>query len=376
MEDWVDPVNNLVYCDLQGNFGYRTRGQVPQRAEANRWLPVPGWDGKHDWQGMVPFAEMPHTRNPQEGFAYSANNRITGADYPHYIGLDFAPEFRSLRIRQHLKEATNLGVDDMAAIHADVGSVPASHFASLWQKITPIDETSKQALACLQTWDGHVRADSPAPSIFAAFRLALVESVLEGLLPEAALKMLFQAVDRGANGLVQRLHARLGTLITTNDITLLSPGVSWPELMNQALQTACAELVARTGTSEPAQWQWGELHQTTPNHPLCAAFPQAAGVLNPKGFPMGGDGDTVQAAGYQAGLNFNAHFISVARYIFDAADWENSRWITPSGASGHPASAHYASQASLYAKGESLPMTYHWDTIKNQASTTQTLLPR
>src|SRR5436305_1602604 len=49
MRSWVDPVNNFVFADVHGAIGYRTRGQVPIRPMANAWVPVPGWDGAHEW---------------------------------------------------------------------------------------------------------------------------------------------------------------------------------------------------------------------------------------------------------------------------------------------------------------------------------------
>ncbi|HBD85498.1 MAG TPA: hypothetical protein DC056_15950, partial [Dehalococcoidia bacterium] len=39
MRQWVDPCNNLVFGDTQGNIGYLNRGQVPIRTIANAWLP-------------------------------------------------------------------------------------------------------------------------------------------------------------------------------------------------------------------------------------------------------------------------------------------------------------------------------------------------
>ena len=38
---WVDPCNNILFADVHGQIGYRTRGQVPIRSRANAWLPVP-----------------------------------------------------------------------------------------------------------------------------------------------------------------------------------------------------------------------------------------------------------------------------------------------------------------------------------------------
>ena len=104
MEDWVDPVNNFLFADVDGNIGYLTRGLVPIRSRANGWLPVPGWTGEHEWQGYIPFDEMPRSHNPETNYIVTANQRVVGADYPYYIGLDHAPEFRAKRISIRLGE--------------------------------------------------------------------------------------------------------------------------------------------------------------------------------------------------------------------------------------------------------------------------------
>ena len=48
MREWVDPCNNFVFGDIQGDIGYLNRGKVPIRSIANAWLPVPGWTGEHE----------------------------------------------------------------------------------------------------------------------------------------------------------------------------------------------------------------------------------------------------------------------------------------------------------------------------------------
>ena len=98
MRAWVEPVNNLVFADVDGHIGYRARGHVPLRSMANAWVPVPGWTGEHEWRGMIPFEEMPVLRDPDAGFVATANGPIAGASYPHYIGLDYAPSFRTRRV--------------------------------------------------------------------------------------------------------------------------------------------------------------------------------------------------------------------------------------------------------------------------------------
>ena len=52
---------------------------------------------------------------------------------------------------------------------------------------------------------------------------------------------------------------------------------------------------------------------------------------------------------------------SVARYVWDTADWDNSRWIVPLGASGHAASPHYADQGPIWADVDLVPALYSRD---------------
>ena len=88
---------------------------------------------------------------------------------------------------------------------------------------------------------------------------------------------------------------------------------------------------------------------------------------------MGGGLDTPQAAGHSPVGPYDIAGTSVARYIFDLSDWDNSRWIVPLGASGHPGSSHYADQTETWANVQLLPMTYSWGKVEASAATHQVL---
>ena len=371
---WVDPVNNLVYFDRDGQTGYRTRGALPVRHGDNAWIPVPGWDGEHDWSGRVPFAEMPRVRNPPGGVVVTANNRIVDENWPHYLAHEFAPGFRAQRIQARLEGVSGLTVEDMAAIQGDITSLPAAAFRPLYARIDPPDAACERALALLAQWDGQVEAGAPGPLVFAALRKHIVLGLLAPQLGPGLLADLLAATDRGALGLIIRTQARLHHLIAGDDRSILPPGESWPALLSRALGAAVAELTSLLGP-DPDQWRWEIEHHTAAVHTLSGAYPEAAPLLDPPVIPMGGDGDTVQAAGVHATLDYRARFISVARYIFDGADWERSRWIVPGGASGHPGSPHCADQLPLYARHATVPMTFRWNTLAAQAAAVLTLHP-
>jgi penicillin amidase len=90
---------------------------------------------------------------------------------------------------------------------------------------------------------------------------------------------------------------------------------------------------------------------------------------------MGGDGDTVQQAGFYGAAGYGVTVTSVARYVFDLGDWDRSGWIVPLGASGHPGSAHHADQLPAWSATRLVPMRYDWTRIRAEAATHQVLEP-
>ena len=371
MRDWVDPSNNFVFADVHGDVGYLNRGKLPVRSEANAWLPVPGWTGQHEWHGFVPFDEMVRLRNPETGYIVTANNRIVGEDYPHYIGLNFSPDYRARRISKRLKHLRDASVQDMASIHRENVSIPGKVYARLLSRVQPLDEPSASAKARLANWDGTMDKDAVAPTIYSAFRLELDRALLGHLLGPLGDEAL-SATGRGAPSHISTLRSRLAELAAENDVSMLPPGTDWGSMSAQALAEGVAYLTDRLGEEMDA-WTWGRVHFTRPRHTLSPSFPEVAHLLDPPSVAVGGDGDTPQAAGYPMADPFTVSGTSVGRYVFDLADWDSSAWVVPLGASGHPGSPHYADQAAIWGQVQLIPMLYDWDRIEAVAESRQEL---
>ena len=294
LRPWVDPCNNILFADVHGHIGYRTRGQVPIRSRANAWLPVPGWTGDHEWQGVIPFEAMPRLRDPEAGFMVTANNRIVDETYPHYLALHYEPGFRARRIRDRLQPLTQASVLDMAAIQADRLSIPAQAFITMLARVEPADAFAAQAISYLQQWDGTMAPDSVAATLYALCREQLLRLVMEPLLGALAR----EALGGGLYGTLMplgQLRERLLAMMQADDGTLLPPGASWVSLLSTALDRTVAWLRQELG-DDVQSWQWARLHRTGSRHPLAAMFPELAEWLNPPVVSTGGDGDTVQAA--------------------------------------------------------------------------------
>ena len=378
LRPWTEPVNNFVYADVHGDYGYRYRGRIPIRPMANAWAAVPGWDGEHEWQGTIPFEDMPQTRNPAAGYVVTCNQGVTTADYPYYINTYFGGDNRARRVTARLQELAPgaASVADMAAVHADRLSPPAQVCLQvLAQTPPPEDPAVVEARDRLLAWDCRMDRDSVAATIYAALRACWLEEVLRTALgPFADEAIGTDGIGRGGPTHALLLYGRAVRAMAANDPAPLPPGQTWQQFMEVALQSAVADLRQRLGDDMHA-WQWRTLHRTRPQHPLSRVFPENAELLNPPQVAAGGDGDTPQQGGSWTPDRFVLTALSVNRYIHDPADWRRSRWIVPLGASGHPGSPHYADQAALWADVETIPQLWEWDDINAAAETRQQLLP-
>lgn len=66
---------NVVYGDNEGNIAYWYAGRHPVRPEnVDSRLPVPG-TGEFEWLGYIPADELPHCKNPEQGYLVSWNNK-------------------------------------------------------------------------------------------------------------------------------------------------------------------------------------------------------------------------------------------------------------------------------------------------------------
>src|SRR5262249_24640304 len=99
---WAGPGSNFVYADVDGNIGYHAAGNLPIRRGFAGDVPLDGASGEAEWDGFIPFDQLPSAFNPPSGIIASANQNPFPADYPYTVNGNFAPPQRAIRIRQLL----------------------------------------------------------------------------------------------------------------------------------------------------------------------------------------------------------------------------------------------------------------------------------
>ena len=277
----TSPASNLIWADRHGSIGYKLIGRLPLRRGGCPDLPKPGWTGEYEWEGTVPYEEMPEVVNPKSGFLISANNRVVGDSYPHHITSDWLDGFRAARIQQLLEESEEHDLEDFERMQSDVLSIPGLEAARRLGRLSPTTQRESAAIERLRSWDGRLEPDSIAATIYQAFLLRLGREVARAVIGDRDLCERW--LDRADNGFIAhvtspwRWHSHLMALWEEADKELI--GRPWDELVLETLGGALDELSDRFGP-DPEGWRWGRVHELEFPHPLGQANPLFRRLLN------------------------------------------------------------------------------------------------
>jgi penicillin amidase len=251
----------------------------------------------------------------------------------------------------------------MASIHRDTVSVIALEFRDRIRNVA-VEGAAASLRDRIVDWNGDMNAESTAAVAYVALRTALTKLVADKSGVRGVADSPYTKIPPGIFGESQ-IWWTVPQLLRAGDTALLA-GASWDELLAQALADAAKDCPAEN---------WAAMHRPILRHPLSAAFPDYAPLLDKPCGLLGGDNDTPFATGYIARLGMRATYAALSRYVFDVGAWDNSQWIVFHGASGNPGSPTYDNQNATWAAGKMVPMLYAWDKIEASATSHQQLLP-
>jgi penicillin amidase len=356
LADHTAPASNLIWADRHGSIGYKLIGRLPRRRGGSPDLPKPGWNGEFEWEGTVPYKELPELVDPESGFLVTANNRIVGDDYPHHITSEWLDGFRAKRIEQLLGESDQHDLDGFEAMQSDDLSLPGLEAARRLGRLSPRGQRELSAVERLRSWDGRLDPETIAGTIYQAFLLRLAREVARAAIGDRDLCERW--LDRADNGFTPhvtspwRWHSHLMALWEEADEELI--GRPWDELVLEALAGALDDLEERFGP-DPEGWRWGHVHEMEFPHPLGEANLLLRRLLNRR-VRAGGAQETVSQIAYDPNDPYKAVWAPSWRMVADPADPDRSRWQMFTGQSGHPASRHYDDLQPDWLEGRTQPM--------------------
>ena len=367
-DKWTDRTNNYPYADTNKNFGYKFAGAVPIRNPQHHWGIAKGWDSNNIVNQEVPRESLPKLRNPEKGWVVTCNQKVVDSDYPHFLSIAFAPEYRAKVLVEYIeKSKEKMRINNMLQMHNQTLSIPAKKIISFSKNINIKDikfsEIENSSFHYLNNWDRKMDKESFEASIYSVTREKLLEKIISinyGSLADEIINWKnIGGVSHVRRFLVPLLNENIG-----DPKSFLINDSSWEDLFINSFREAVSFLVKKFG-STLSDWKWGKLHTTNHEHPLSSEFAEYAEILNPKKVQASGDGDTPLAGSYDK--NFNVTAASVNRYAHDPNNWENSRWIVPLGSSGNPGSEHYYDQLDLWSNGETIPQMWNWSDIEKES---------
>jgi penicillin amidase len=361
---------NFVYADVEGNIGLNTGAGIPVR-KGDGTIIRNGETDEFDWKGYVPFEQLPFSYNPANGYVSSANNKTVIEGYPYYISSDFALPYRINRIRQMLDEKETFNIEDFKRMILDQYSDYAALLTpfilklnSKKQELTPLEAN---ALETLEGWDYDMNASLVAPSVFEFFRISFIYNLLADELGDLYPQLfkttrdyyIYRIIKNGPDVWVDNINTP--QIETLDDIILKS-------------FRDCISSLSRQYGEDQSKWEWGSIHKITIEHPLGSVkiLDRIFG-LNSATYGIGGSDHTVSVYSYGEGFKVN-HGAS-ERHIFNTADWDESFTITPTGASGVPASEFYLSQTKAYLEGKFYKDAFSEKAVKASAKYTLVLKP-
>src|SRR5688572_25170386 len=170
--DFHAPHQNVVYADRDGRIGFVAPALVPVRRadnEAMGRVPVPGWLAKYDWQGFLPFEQLPASADPRDGRIVTANHKIVAPGYKPFLTVDWFSPFRADRIEELLAERPQHSMETFRRMQGDVRSRLGRELLPAALAARPATEEGKRAHSWLTGWNGEMAADSRPALIFSAW---------------------------------------------------------------------------------------------------------------------------------------------------------------------------------------------------------------
>ncbi|MFJ2416291.1 penicillin acylase family protein [Streptomyces brevispora] len=414
-EHFEVPSQNLIYADTKGHIGYQAPGRIPVRKSGDGTMPSPGWSSEYGWKkDPIPFDELPYEYDPKRGYIVTANQAVIDEDkYAHMLTKDWGYGSRSQRINDlvesKIKGGGKISTDDMQKMQMDNTSEIAALLVPELMKINISDKYVREAQKLLEGWDYTQESDSAAAAYFNAvwrniLKLAFGDKLPKEMRVKGECLNVPPAKSSGPVDEQNRLVRECGQRAPDSaqpdggdrwyqvvENLMEKPDSDWwkapanrkdkatenrEELFARAMEDARWELTAKLG-KDVTTWSWGRLHQLTlKNQTLGTEGPGLLQrVLNRGPWNLGGGEAAVNATGWNAAGGYEVVWVPSMRMVVNVGDWDKSRWINLTGASGHAFSAHYTDQTDKWVNGELLDWSFGTNAVAGATKDTLTLKP-
>ena len=348
------PGQNIIYADINGNIGWRPAVKIPIRKNAKNLLPRPGEDSSYDWNGFVPFNEMPFLLNPKKGFIATANNKTIDDSFPYYISNQWASPSRIKRIEEMLKDKTSTNLDYMQEIQMDQKSHLALEIVNHLLKTKSNDNNKwlNKGRNILSEWDFIESPNSKGALVYHYILNALLKNIYGDEMNKIGENYLIDFVNQP----MVPVRSLISLLRAPNSIWFDDINTNEVESKSQILEKSIVDgirLLEKDFGNNDNKWKWSKTHTITQSHAMGSQkILNTLFNFNLGPFPSGGSSGSINKAEYKLLKDFDVAVAPSMRRIVDFNNLNETKFILPGGQSGLQNSPHYKDQSELYKLGK------------------------
>jgi penicillin G amidase len=353
------PHQNAVVGDAEGHIGWTIFGRIPEDTGPQRAQRGAPW---------TTLADHPRIVDPPLGRIWTANARVAADEQQQALiggnaaslGAEYNLGARAGQIRDDLLTLSGqVRPADMLRIQLDDRAVFLGRWRTLVLSVLDAESLRTHPQRAefrrlVEGWKAQASVDSVGYRLVRAYHDRTQRAVWDMLLGALHIR----SEDEGPP---EQFEGPLWQLVTAQPLHLLARSYAgWPEFLRAQVDATIAEL--ESSCSSLARCTWGARNTIRVRHPLSAALPWLAALLDMPTEELPGDHDMPRV---QDGVMFGAS----ERFAVSPGHESEGYLHIAGGQSGHPLSPYYRAGFLEWARGEPLPF------LPGAAEHTLTLAP-
>ncbi|MEM8493603.1 MAG: penicillin acylase family protein [Pseudomonadota bacterium] len=356
---------NYVFADMDGNFGRRATGKIPNRRVGEGVIPVAVTDAGPYWTSFIPKDQLPGEFNPTRGWTGTANHDTRPDNYAHTYSTYFSPSYRYRRLMQLMESKQKISAADHWTFMHDAQNLQA-------EVMVPLLDSRLRAAGypeiadLLAAWSKEDSAGERAPLVYQVLyrelAIATFQDELGSILTGELLNNWYYWQER-----FDQMVAEGNSDWFDNTET---QGV---ETLDDIVATAAEEATEQLTAYAPDA-TWGDAHRITFTSPMRRSGFGSEWVGGGD-YPMSGSGATLWRARYGFTEPFATVFFASFNMVSDMAETEEIVTALPGGVAARVFHEHYASQIRDWHTQLATPTPLSKQAAQTAARHTLTLTP-
>ena len=373
LRDAAGPGQNIVYADVEGHIGFIVAAKIPVRKcgafpPAGSSLPadtpcgaapMPGDTDAFDWNGYIPFDELPQVFDPPSGIIATANAQVAGPAYAHFMTATWMTPWRVDRIFTLLSEpGKKFKAEDFNAIQndlvAELDLMVAKELVKAAANSKPQDERTAKLIQMLASWDGRMTSNSVEATFVEQTERAIGRNLFHPFMADS-----LPVYPRGEVFLARVLRERPAMWLP-QDFS------NYDDFLIASADLAVAELTTSMRQSDISTWTWGKRNALFMAHAL-GQTGFLAKIFSIGPIEQSGSTGCIKAMGPTYGPSM--------RMVADTSNWDQSLMEITTGESGQVSSDNYQDQFPEWFAGRGMPSQFSDAAVQRATTHTLRLLP-